>query len=91
VKRFAVQELPMTDHEKLLRAEDILTDVIKDTQAEFLQATYFLNCKPVKNLTKEQKEEYLKQRNQTCLDIVAYKELLRRCYEVISIPDSEGE
>ena len=76
----------MTDHEKLLKAGDILIDVIKDAQA-----TYLLNCKPTKNLTKEQKEEYLKQRNQACLNIITYKELLRMCYEVISIPDSEGE
>lgn len=81
----------MNNHEKLLKAGDILIDVIKDSQAKYSQAVYFLNCQPAKNLTKEQKEEYLKQRNQASFDIIAYKELLRMCYEVINAPESMGE
>ena len=72
----------MTDSEKLLRAGDILIDVIKDAQAKYSQAIYTINCQPT-NLTREQREEFLKKRNQAMFDIIAYKELLRMCYEVI--------
>ncbi len=47
-----------------------------------------INIKPATNLTKKQREELLKNRNQAMYDIIAYKELLKMCYAVISAPDS---
>ncbi len=81
--------MKMSNHEKLLKAGDILIDVIKGAQAKYSQAVHTINGKPATNLTKEQREEFLKNRNEAMYDIVAYKELLRMCYEVISTPDSQ--
>jgi hypothetical protein len=78
----------MTNHEKLIKAGDILIDVVKDAQARYSQALDTIHIKPATDLTKEQREEFLKNRNQAMYDIIVYKELLGMCYKVISAPDS---
>ncbi len=60
-----------------------LMDVVKNAQTRYSQAVNKINSKPATNLTKGQREEFLKNRNQAMFDIIVYKELLRLCYEVM--------
>ena len=57
----------MTNHDKLLEVEDVLIEVIRDSQAKFSRAVDFLNSESPENAS----EGYIKKKNQALFDILA--------------------
>jgi len=57
----------MTNHDKLLEADDVLIEVIRDSQVKFSRAVDFLNSESPENAS----EVYIKKKNQALFDILA--------------------
>jgi hypothetical protein len=77
----------LTENEKLIRACQQLRSVITDAQCKFAQAIYVLNRKYPGELSEDQVRVIQREINDATLNIVVYKDLLRRCYEAIGIPN----
>lgn len=57
----------MTNHDKLLEVDDVLIEVIRDSQAKFSRGVDFLNSESPENAS----EGYIKKKNQALFDILA--------------------
>lgn len=79
-----------SEYDKLLKAGDYLKSTITNAQIEFLRAVSVVSTKPVQNLTEEQLNKIQQEIIQATIDIVKYRELLRRLFETLGIPNPYG-
>lgn len=78
-------EESLTEYDRLIKDGDYLKDIITDAQAKFLDAVRIVSKKSAFDLTEEQAIKAQSEINQATIDIITYKDILRRLYEAISI------
>ena len=82
-----VEEAHMTEYDRLLKAGDYLKLIINEAQNKVSVASHFLNCEYPDSLTEEQLAELQDAIIQATINVVAYRDLLRRLYEAIGVPN----
>ena len=75
----------MTEQDKLILAGDFLKSIISDAQAVFTRANCVITSNYPDGLTDEQARKIDQTIIKATIDIVAYKDLLRRLYEALGI------